>query len=59
MYNKNIKKGDKAMKLIRKQFFLPEQLHDAIVKYQQDNMLPTFTAALHELVRKALKEVQK
>lgn len=47
------------MKLVRKQFFIPEQLHDAIVKYQQDNMLPTFTAALHELVRKALKEVQK
>lgn len=44
------------MKLIRKHLLLPKEMNDAIIKYQKENMLTTFTAALQELIRKGLEK---
>lgn len=44
------------MATVRKHLTLPKELNDAIIKYQKENMLPTFTGAMQELIRKGLKE---
>ena len=47
------------METIRKSFIFPKVLVDAVVKYQKENMLPTLTAAVHELLRKGLESSRK
>lgn len=58
VYNEyiTVKQGGIKMKLIRKHLLLPKEMNDAIIKYQKENMLTTFTAALQELIRKGLEK---
>lgn len=44
------------MKLVRKTFNFPEGIVEAIGEYQRENMMPTFTSALLELIRKGLQK---
>lgn len=46
-----VPKVAKVKKLIR----IPVGIFDAITAYQKDNGIPTFTASVLELLRKALK----
>lgn len=47
------------METVRKTFIFPKVLVDAIVQYQKENMLPTLTASVHELIRKGLNSSRK
>lgn len=43
------------MKLVRKTFNIPVEIITGIEKYQKENAVSTFTAAMLELIRKGLK----
>ena len=47
------------METTRKTMNFPKALIDAITTYQKVNMLPTFTAAMQELIRKGLESSGK
>lgn len=47
------------METIRKTMNFPKALVDAVATYQKENMLPTFTAAMQELIRKGLDSNRK
>lgn len=47
------------METIRKTMNFPKALIEAINEYQKENMLPTFTAAMQELIRKGLESSKK
>lgn len=47
------------MQTIKKTINFPKPLIDAITKYQKENMIPTFTAAMQELIRKGLESIAK
>lgn len=44
------------MKTIKKSLNLPKQLIDDIEKFQRENYMTTFTAALIELIRRGLSK---
>ena len=52
-------RGGATMETIRKTMNFPKALIDAITTYQKVNMLPTFTAAMQELIRKGLESSRK
>ena len=43
------------MKATKKHIAFPEPMVEAIKDYQEENMIPTFTTAVQELVREGLK----
>lgn len=43
------------MEIVRKHLTLPKELNDAIIDYQKENMIATFTSAAQELIRKGLQ----
>ena len=47
------------MEIIKKTLNFPKPLAQAITAYQKTNMLPTFTAAMQELIRKGLELSRK
>lgn len=47
------------METTRKTFIFPKVLIDAVIQYQKENMLPTLTAAVQELLRKGLESSRK
>lgn len=47
------------METIRKTMNFPKALVDAVTAYQKENMLPTFTAAMQELIRKGLESSRR
>lgn len=44
------------MQIIKKSLNLPKQLIDDIEKFQRENYMTTFTAALIELIRRGLSK---
>ena len=47
------------MERVAKQIKFPKELVEAIEEHQKENMIPTFSAAVYELVRKGLKSEEK
>lgn len=47
------------MEIIRKTMTFPKSLLDEVERYQKENMIPSFTAAMQELIRKGLKQAEK
>jgi len=47
------------MQTIKKTINFPKVLAEAIAEYQKENMIPTFTAAMQELIRKGLESNNK
>jgi len=47
------------MQTIKKTINFPKALVEVITKYQKENMLPTFTSAMQELIRKGLESTNK
>ena len=47
------------MQTIKKTINFPKALVEVITEYQKENMLPTFTAAMQELIRKGLESTKK
>lgn len=44
------------MQMIKKSLNLPKQLIDDVEKFQRENYMTTFTAALIELIRRGLSK---
>ena len=47
-------KGVSKLEKVGKTLLFPKPVFDEIMKYKEENMIATFTAALLELVRKGL-----
>jgi len=47
------------MQTTKKTINFPKVLVEAITEYQKENMIPTFTTAMQELIRKGLETTNK